>query len=333
MRQEENRPLISLSGLSKGYKTKNGTIRAIDDISLDVCEGETVAVVGESGCGKTTLAMTILGLASADSGTIAIDGTRTDEVSGKDERRLRNEISVVFQNPHSSLNPKMRVKSLIGEPLISVFGVRGQELVRQVSELLDRVNLGREHLERYPHELSGGQMQRVAIARALALKPRLLLLDEPTAALDVSVQAQILKLLKSLQAETGVGYLFITHDLGTVEFIAHRVVVMYLGRVVETGRVADVFADPKHPYTKALLVAVPTMDPAQRKKGLNVLEGEIQSALNRPDGCAFSPRCQWRDEKCISVQPGLTRTADHRAFECHHPLPSLNNSNVVENKR
>lgn len=321
--------LVSVEGLRKDYGTRHGVLKAVDGVGFEIHVGETLAVVGESGCGKSTLAMALLGLVPADAGTIAIDGHEPEPVSGAMAKRAGRDIGVVFQNPHSSLNPKMKVRALVGEPLITAGGMRREALSDRVVELLRQVGLGPEHMGRYPHELSGGQMQRVAIARALALKPRLLILDEPTAALDVSVQAQILKLLKSLQAETGVGYLFITHDLGTVDYIADRIVVMYLGRIVESGPVVDVFAAPKHPYTRALLDAVPTIDPGRRGK-LATVSGEIPSPLNRPLGCAFAPRCRWSGDVCRRSNPPLKNTKQGRAYACHHPLSSETDSGKIE---
>lgn len=311
--------LLSVDGLCKSYRTKHGVLKAVDKVSFSIGVGETVAVVGESGCGKSTLAMVLLGLVPSDSGMMALDGAPPAPISRVLKGRSKRDIGVVFQNPHSSLNPKMKVRSIVGEPLIAAFGMRGRSLTDRVTRLLQSVGLGFEHMRRYPHELSGGQMQRVAIARALALEPRLLILDEPTAALDVSVQAQILKLLRALQKDVNVSFLFITHDLGTVDYIADHVIVMYLGRIVESGPVADVFSDPRHPYTRALLDAVPTIDP--RKRGeVAVLSGELPSPLHRPRGCPFSPRCRWRSDRCRQIEPMLQSAGRDRAFACYHPL-------------
>lgn len=313
--------LLCVEGLRKAYRTRHGVLKAVDGVDFEVHVGETLAVVGESGCGKSTLAMTLLGLVPADAGVMTLNGHASGLVSRVAAKRSDRDFGVVFQNPHSSLNPKMRVRALVSEPLVTAFGMRGDALSGRVVELLAQVGLGREHMNRFPHELSGGQMQRVAIARALALEPRLLILDEPTAALDVSVQAQILKLLKALQAETGISYLFITHDLGTVDYIADRIVVMYLGRVVESGRTADVFARPEHPYTRALLDAVPSLDPNRRGK-LTTINGELPSPLNRPPGCGFAPRCSWSDGLCHQSDPPLVSIERNRAHACHHPLSS-----------
>lgn len=319
--------LLSIRNLQKRYRTRHGIIRAVEDVSIDIAPGETVAVVGESGCGKSTLAHSILGLVQSNGGTISINGGDAHSLPRRPGQRKDLRVGVVFQNPHSSLNPKMRVFNLVAEPLVSVLALRSKDLREAVEKQLTAVGLGEEHMRRYPHELSGGQMQRVAIARALALQPRLLILDEPTAALDVSVQAQILKLLKSLQDESGVSFLYITHDLASVQFMAQRVYVMYLGRVVESGQVSAVFSAPTHPYTRALLDAVPSLDPA-RRRCFAVLNGEIPSLLNRPSGCAFSPRCVWSTDICNSLEPELAAGNDGHMYACHRPLRRYEEANV-----
>ncbi len=308
-------PLIRVEGLAKQFATKHGVVKAVDQVSFHIGKGETLAVVGESGCGKSTLAMTLLGLVPATCGEVEVDGDRLGEISSVMEARLGRDVSIVFQNPQSALNPKMRVSAIVGEPLKTAFGLRGQALKERVEALLSEVGLGPEHMRRYPHEFSGGQRQRIAIARALALEPRLLILDEPTAALDVSVQAQILNLLNRLKVEKEISYLFITHDLGTVEYIADRVIVMYLGRIVESGPVRNVFQSPAHPYTQALLASVPTLDPAQRDN-LTVISGEVPSPINRPTGCVFAPRCSRAEEKCRQSVPIIHQFAGEREVAC-----------------
>ena len=313
--------LISVEHLQKQFATKHGMVTAVDDVSFTVDSAETVALVGESGCGKSTIAMMLLGLLNSDAGRVIVNGLEIGSNKKYLQKSLGRDLGIVFQNPYSSLNPKMRIRSIIAEPLKTAFGLRGKPLHSQVEELLGEVGLGREHIKRYPHELSGGQRQRIAIARALALKPKLLILDEPTAALDVSVQAQVLKLLKDLQAELGLSYLFISHDLATVEYLSKRVMVMYLGRIVESASVGAIFTEPKHPYTRALLDSVPSIDPAKRDQ-LRTLSGEIPSPLNRPVGCAFAPRCRHADQKCRSKPPQLqTNGVDHHVA-CFHPLLS-----------
>ena len=311
--------LLSLQGLSKQFATKYGPVKAVDGVDLDLGVGETLAIVGESGCGKSTLAMAMMGLIEPDQGTVAFDGETPGPIAEIVKRHRGRGLSIVFQNPHSALNPKMRVQALVGEPLITAFSLNGRPLRDRVVELLEAVGLGREHLRRFPHEFSGGQRQRIAIARALALEPKVLILDEPTAALDVSVQAQILKLLKRLQSELGVSYLFITHDLGTVAYFANRILVMYLGRIVEQGAVDAVFAAPHHPYTKALLAAIPSINPDHRDR-LQILRGEIPSPLNRPPGCSFAPRCNRASDQCRDEVPTLTGPHGGRKVACINPL-------------
>ena len=314
-------PLLSVEGLGKDFRTRHGDVKAVDGVSFTVEAGETVALVGESGCGKSTVAMTLLGLEERSSGIVRLDGEEIGTDKKSRQKHLGTNLSIVFQNPYSSLNPKMKIRDIVAEPLTTAFGLRGQVLKSRIIKLLGSVGLGQEHLKRYPHEFSGGQRQRIAIARALALEPRLLILDEPTAALDVSVQAQVLKLLKDLQESLGVSYLFISHDLATVEYLSRRVMVMYLGRIVETGPVEEVFARPAHPYTRALLDSVPSIDPACRDD-LKTLSGEIPSPLNRPTGCAFAPRCRFAGEVCRSSSPELTTLDEMRDVACFHPLPA-----------
>ncbi len=311
--------LLSVDGISKYYQTRHGVIRAVDDVSFDVAPGQIVALVGESGCGKSTVALTLLRLIAHDGGRVMFEGTDLDAIGGEQERKLRQDLSIVFQNPYSSLNPRMRIRDIVGEPLRTAYGLRGRALNDRVRQHLGDVGLGAEHMNRFPHEFSGGQRQRIAIARALALEPKLLILDEPTAALDVSVQAQVLNLLRDLQRRLGLSYLMISHNLATVESIADRVLVMYFGRLVETGPVSEVFDRPRHPYTRALLDSVPSIDPRHRDR-LKSIEGELPSPLNPPPGCAFAPRCARATARCNEVAPALERHADGRQVACYHPL-------------
>ena len=311
--------LLSVDGISKYYQTRHGVIRAVDDVSFDVAPGQIVALVGESGCGKSTVALTLLRLIAHDGGRVMFEGTDLDAIGGEQERKLRQDLSIVFQNPYSSLNPRMRIRDIVGEPLRTAYGLRGRALDDRVRQHLGDVGLGAEHMNRFPHEFSGGQLQRIAIARALALEPKLLILDEPTAALDVSVQAQVLNLLRDLQRRLGLSYLMISHNLATVESIADRVLVMYFGRLVETGPVSEVFDRPRHPYTRALLDSVPSIDPRHRDR-LKSIEGELPSPLNPPPGCAFAPRCARATARCNEVAPALERHADGRQVACYHPL-------------
>ncbi len=308
--------LLSVDGLSKRFKTRHGIVKAVDGVSFEVARGETVALVGESGCGKTTVALSLLRLIDPDGGRVLFEGA--DLAAGGD-KAWRQRLSIVFQNPYSSLDPRMRIREIVGEPLITAYGLSGKALTERVVRHLGEVGMGPEHLKRFPHEFSGGQRQRIAIARAIALEPKLLILDEPTAALDVSVQAQVLNLLQDLQKRLGLSYLFISHNLATVESVADKVLIMYLGRVVETGPVAEVFARPKHPYTQALLDSVPSIDPSHRGR-LKPVTGELPSTLNPPPGCAFAPRCARARAECRQSPPPLVEAGNNRAHACLHPL-------------
>ena len=310
--------LLSVSDLKKYYPTKAGLVRAVDGVSFDVAAGETVALVGESGCGKSTVALSLLQLIQNDGGSVVFDGTDFSSLSDRQRQQYRKNLSIVFQNPYSSLNPKMRVLDIVGEPLKTVFGLKGRALKERVELHLRSVGLGSEHMKRFPYEFSGGQRQRIAIARALALEPKLLILDEPTAALDVSVQAQVLNLLKDLQKRLDLSFLFISHDLATVEYIADRVMVMYLGRIVEAGPVHEVFSSPAHPYTKALLASIPSIDPAKRDQ-LQPLIGEVPSPLNLPAGCAFQSRCDKVEKSCLSQKPELKTNNPGQSVACFYP--------------
>nr|WP_245396302.1 oligopeptide/dipeptide ABC transporter ATP-binding protein [Jiella sonneratiae] len=295
------------------------TVKAVNGVDLVIAAGETVALVGESGCGKSTLSNAIVGLQPPTRGSIRIAG---EEVNGASRRRLRairRRVQMIFQDPALSLDPRATVGATVGEPLLVRGIARGAELKRRVAELLTQVGLRPEHAERYPHQFSGGQRQRVVITRALALEPELVICDEPVSALDVSVRAQILNLLVALQRRTGVAYLFVSHDLSVVRHIADRVVVMYLGRIVEEAGRETFFADPKHPYTRALMSAVPEADPAvQRGKMRYVLSGELPSPANIPPGCPFHTRCPLATEICLAERPELTPRPDGARVACHH---------------
>ena len=309
--------LLSVEHLAKRFQTRHGIVRAVEDVSFTVASGETVALVGESGCGKTTVALSLLRLIRPDGGRVHFEGADLDLDGGGQAWRRR--LSIVFQNPYSSLDPRMRVRDIVGEPLLTAYRLRGRALTDRVLKHLDEVGLSAEHLTRFPHEFSGGQRQRIAIARALALEPKLLILDEPTAALDVSVQAQVLNLLQDLQKRLGLSYLYISHNLATVETIADRVLVMYLGRLVEEGLVGEVFAKPRHPYTRGLLDSVPSVDPRLRGR-LKPVTGELPSPLNPPPGCAFAPRCSAAAADCRDAPPPLVPAGPRRAHACLHPL-------------
>jgi oligopeptide/dipeptide ABC transporter ATP-binding protein len=312
--------LLSVQRLSTHFPTKRGVVRAVDGVSFDVARGETLGLVGESGCGKTTLGRTVLRLVPAAGGRVIFDDLDVLSASDREMRRLRRDMQIVFQDPYSSLNPRMTVGRIIEEPLtIHRVGSRAERR-QQVADLLDRVGLRPADAVRYPHEFSGGQRQRIGIARALALRPRFLVCDEPVSALDVSIQSQILNLLADLRDELGLACLFIAHNLAVVEHFSDRVAVMYLGRIVETAQAAELYAHPRHPYTVALLSAVPEPDPQQRRDRI-VPAGEPPSPLDVPAGCAFASRCPLAADACRRtsppLEPALGAGADH-LVACHH---------------
>lgn len=300
-------------------RRKIGEVKAVDGVSFDFYKKETLGLVGESGCGKTTIGNTILNLVPATSGEIYYKGERIDNNFTKDYRK---KIQMVFQDPDSSLNPRWKVVNIIGEPLRILLGMKKRkEIRRRVLQLLETVAMKVEHLDRYPHEFSGGQKQRIVIARALACNPEVIILDEPTSALDVSVQAQILNLLKDLQNRFDLSYLFITHDLSVIQHIGDRIEVMYLGKFVEEGTISDIFNNPSHPYTTALLSARPTFDPTIRANRI-ILEGEIPSAINPPSGCAFHPRCpacpdQDIPKGCCEEEPAKVHLSGEHYMWCN----------------
>ena len=313
----ETRNLVKHFRLPGGWLTRTRRyVRAVDDVSVQVWPGQVLGVVGESGSGKTTLGRLLLRLDEPTAGSILFRGRDLATVGSRELRSLRREMQVVFQNPFTSLDPRMRVLDLVAEPLRTHRTVARSALRVRVLELLERVGLGEHHLDRYPHELSGGQAQRVAIARALALEPSVLILDEPTSALDVSVQAQIIGVLEELRSQHGLTYVFISHDLSVVRHISDQIAVMYLGKVVETGPTEQLFSSPLHPYTKALLKAVPPPDFATHHE-LAVLEGSPPSATDPPSGCRFHTRCPIAEPQCAEVEPALRLLARERLVACH----------------
>ncbi|MFN2616115.1 MAG: ABC transporter ATP-binding protein [Thermoleophilaceae bacterium] len=297
-----------------------GRVHAVDDVTFELKEGETLGLVGESGCGKTTLSRALLRLIDATEGTIRFRGRDVTKASRREMQPLRRELQMVFQDPFASLNPRKRVGQIIGVPL-ALHGVARHEVKDRVRELLERVGLAREHVNRFPHEFSGGQRQRIGVARALALEPRLIVLDEPVSALDVSIQAQIINLLDDLQDDMGLTYLFVAHDLSVVRHVSDRIAVMYLGKLMEVAAAKELYAKPIHPYTAALLAAVPIPDPREnRRRERMVVSGEPPNPIDPPSGCVFHPRCPRATDVCREVEPPLTRYPSGHLAACHHPL-------------
>jgi len=344
--------ILELRKLKKYYPIKGGVFRrhvndvkALDSVDLRIKKGECLGLVGESGCGKTTLGKTILGLHPSTSGRIYFKQSESDvdeleamlesgdpavvasakhrlahadiaSMSGKDLRSIRGKIQIVFQDPSNSLNPRMLIKNIIAEPLLVQGLVKGADIDDKVNELLNVVGLSGSHMRRYPHEFSGGQRQRIAIARALATNPEFILMDEPTSALDVSVQAQILNLLKQLQKDFNLTYLFVTHHLLVVKYITDRIAVMYLGKIVELAATEDIFASCKHPYTKALLSAIPIPDPETKLQKI-ILTGDVPNPINPPKGCRFHPRCPYAKDLCVASEPELEDVGNGHRVACH----------------
>ncbi len=300
-----------------------GQVHAVDGVSFTLDRGETLSVVGESGCGKSTVGRTVLSLTPPTSGEVWLDGTRIDQLPASELRPLRRRMQVVFQDPFSSLNPRMRVRDIIAEPLRNFGLAQGAALDDRVAKLMDTVRLPRDAMRRYPHEFSGGQRQRIGIARALAPGADIIVCDEAVSALDVSVKAQIVNLLADLQEELGLALLFISHDLAIVEHLTHRVAVMYLGRIVEMADRDTLFAAPAHPYTRALLSAVPLPDPAARRQRI-ILKGDVPSPIDRPSGCHFHTRCPYVFDRCRTDDPTLTSRGPTQQAACHlDALPPL----------
>ena len=310
--------LMEARNLVKDFPAgRHRAVHAVSDVSLELQEGKTLGLVGESGCGKSTLGRMLMHLIPPDSGEILIRGTSVTGLSDADFMKYRRMLQMVFQDPYASLNPRMSVRSLIAEPLETYrLHESRQETTRHVLELMSTVGLPEEFLHRYPHQFSGGQRQRIAIARALAPDPDLIICDEPVSALDVSVQNQILNLLKSLQQSRGLAFLFISHDLSVVRFISDRTAVMYLGKICETGPTEDVFREPLHPYTRFLTASVPMPDPHRRQERPKMAAGEMPSPISPPAGCRFHPRCPYAMPECSRTEPKLRRCGE-RQVACH----------------
>jgi peptide/nickel transport system ATP-binding protein len=324
------KPILDVINMNKNFQVKSkatlfgkpAQVRVLNNISFKLFEGETLSIVGESGCGKTTLGRCIVRGMNASSGEVIYhteDGQRIDflKLKGKESKEFRRDIQMIFQDPYSSLSPRMSVFDIISEPLTANFKLNKSEINEKVSEIAEKTGLNVSYLRRYPHAFSGGQRQRIAIARALIMQPRLIVCDEAVSALDVSIQAQIINLLKDLQEQFQITYIFISHDLSIVQNISDRVAVMHLGRIVELAITDSLFSQPKHPYTEALMSAVPQPDP-ELKKSRIILEGEVPNPANPPSGCHFHPRCAYRTDRCVQQVPELRQVGDNHYAACHY---------------
>lgn len=320
----EKRKILEVKNLKKYFPLKKGKykegdpcVKAVDDITFDLYEGETLGLVGESGCGKSTLGRTIIRLYEPTSGEVIFEGEDVAKKSRKEMRALREEMQFIFQDPYSSLNPRMTVFNILAEPLIAHGKFkRGPELDAYVKDLMDRCGLPSYYCYRYPHQFSGGQRQRIGIARSLALDPSFIICDEPVSALDVSIQSQIINLMKDMQEEKNISYIFISHDLSVVKHISDRVGVMYLGSMMELADKNEIYSNPQHPYTRALIGAIPLPDPTKRKE-MKVIQGEIPSNVNIPKGCKFNPRCPFAKDICREQEPATKEVKTNHFVKCH----------------
>jgi len=320
---EIRQPLLEVRNLKKYFPVRRGVlsrvvshVKAVDDVSFAIEKGETFGLVGESGCGKTTTGRAVLRLIEPDSGEVKFEGVDVLQLGSGSVRRLRRDMQIIFQDPYASLNPRMTIRTIIGEPF-AIHGIAsGKERDSRIADLLKTVGLEPSVMNRYPHEFSGGQRQRIGIARALALRPKLIVADEPVSALDVSIQSQIINLLGDLQSQLGLTYLFISHAIPVIEHISTRIGVMYVGKLVEVGTSRQICTNPKHPYTQALLSAVPIPDPAAKKQRI-VLKGDVPTPIDPPSGCRFHPRCPVAVDRCKTEEPPLRTLADGRQAACH----------------
>lgn len=314
--------LLEIKNLNVTYQTKKGligkiqTVHAVNNVSLDIQKGEILAIAGESGCGKSTLAKAIMKLVQSDSGEILLNGENILNLKhNKDLKKFYQKVQMIFQNPYSSLNPKMKIGEILKEPLIINTNLKKEEITKIVEEKIEKVGLDKSALNLYPHEFSGGQRQRIAIARSLILNPEFIIADEPVSALDVSIQAQIINLLKQLKEDFNLTFLFISHDLSVIKYLSDRIAIMYLGEVVEIGRTEEIFKNPKHPYTKALLSSVPELNPQDEKERIH-LQGELPSPENLPTGCKFHTRCPYVMEICKTSTPQIKEFSDTHNCKC-----------------
>lgn len=312
--------LLEVKDLKKYFKTKKGMLHAVDGVSFTIERGKTLGIVGESGCGKSTTGRSILRLIEPTSGTVLLEGKDITKLSKSEMRKMRQEMQLIFQDPFSSLDPRMTVNQLIREPIVlNNILTDKDEIEARVLELMETVGLAERLYNSYPHELDGGRRQRIGIARALAVNPKFIVCDEPVSALDVSIQAQILNILKELQEKLGITYIFITHDLSVVYYFADDIAVMYLGQLVEKAPAAELFANPVHPYTQALLSAIPSTDLDNKTERI-ILKGEITSPVNLSDACRFAKRCNYACEDCKCSDPKLVEISPGHFVACHHPL-------------
>lgn len=337
MKKENNPPLIRVENLKKYYPIKGGIIthttgyvKAVDGVSFYIREGETLGLVGESGCGKSTIGRQLVGLEKPTEGTFYYKGRDLSSLKKEEMKQIRTHLQMVFQDPYSSLNPRKHIYEILSQPMLYHKISTKQTVEKDIVNILDMVGLPRTVLGRYPHEFSGGQRQRIGIAKALSLNPEFIVCDEPVSALDVSIQAQILNLLKSLQKELHLTLLFVGHGLGAVNYVSDRIAVMYLGKIVEIGEAKEIFKNPVHPYTRALLNAVPVPDPSERETGKGILQGEIGSSINPPSGCRFHTRCPYATEICRQKEPQLLETLPGSGHFAACPIIMVNHGKEDE---